>query len=838
MSAAREIAGANQSRQEMMDPVVESLGRLEALLKVLVESQVHTQHQLSQIVRNTSITEYNYEKDKVIQSPSSVSSNFVALAPPLKLEDQDTLSANAINNFSVNMERPFLVYEEEITQVKHDDRKEQELQPFEFRQQLETISDFAGQQRALNQKFKLDEEGDQTYVLDEFKHLFNAAKCGDCEFLKKNPQMLAQVITTDMRTALHVAVFNMRFTFVEEIVKLIPPKALECKTREEGYTALHLAAMYGYAKTAEVMVRENPKLTQIEDGDGSVPLDTALTSVTVGQRKTVEYLYSVTRHDHPSPFSGQRGASLLCNTIEVGFYDIALLIVQRYPQLIIERSKYSKVSGLELMAERPFAFKSGARLTFWGRFFYSFYHMDSTDDHGAQINNTHVNESFKGINIDEENPHQKFEGSYRNQVHLSESSENMEGGNEKLPKSSDSNKRKLIMVFLAYLMRYMITCSPARRIKHSFKQLYNEKVMHKQAKDLVKCMLTHLKRKMNKRQVMDFFDKSSVIKTAIKQGTIEFVEEYIEIFPFLIWNDMAGQSMMEMAMDERNEMIVNLICDASEEDKSDLVCRYDIKGNTILHHAAKLAPSVQLNSVSGAYLQMQRELQWFKGVENMMPEKNKFNRNRNGDTAQYIFTEEHMELKEKGEKLLKDTSGSCMVVAALIATVAFAAAFTVPGGNISDINSVKNGVPVYLGSASFLAFAVADALALFSSVTSVLMFLAIYTSRYAEVDFLRSLPQKLLVGLVSLFVSMATILIAFGASLYIVLGNRLPWAPIPIALLSCVPFSLFTLLQLPLFSEMIRSTYWGIPLQKHKYIFSKQVNIRRKGTEFRRKRLS
>ncbi|KAI3900439.1 hypothetical protein MKW92_021948 [Papaver armeniacum] len=837
MSAARELAGDNQSRQEMkmmMDPVVESLGRLEALLKVLVESQVNTQHQLSQIVRNTSITEHNYEKDKVIQSPSSVSSNFVA--PPSKLltlEDQDTPSANATNNFAVNMEKPFLVYDqEEITQVKPDYRKEQELQPFEFRQQLETISDFTGQQRALNQKFKLDEEGGQendTNVLDEYKHLFGAAKSGDCEFLKKNPQMLAHVITNDMRTALHVAVFNMQFRFVEEIVKLMPPKALECKTREEGYTALHLAAMYGYAEAAEVMVRENPKLTQMEDGDGSVPLDTALTSVTVGQRKTVEYLYSVTTHEHPSPFSGRRGASLLCNTIEVGFYDIALLIVERYPQLIIERSKYSKVSGLELMAERPFAFKSGARLTFWGRFFYSFYHMDSTDDLGAQINNTHVNDSFKGINIDEENPHQKFEGSYRNQVLQSDNSENMVGDKEKLPK---------ITVFLAYLMRYMITCSPVRRIKHSFKQLYNEKVMHKQAKDLVKCMLRHLKRKMNKRQVMDFFDKSSVIKTAIKQGTIEFVEECIEIFPFLIWNDMAGQSMMEMAMDERNEMIVNLICDASEEDKSDLVCRYDIKGNTILHHAAKLAPSVQLNSVSGAYLQMQRELQWFKGVENMMPEKNKFNRNRNGDTAQYIFTEEHMELKEKGEKLLKDTSGSCMVVAALIATVAFAAAFTVPGGNISDISSVKNGVPVFLGSASFLAFAVGDALALFSSVTSVLMFLAIYTSRYAEVDFLRSLPQKLLVGLVSLFVSMATILIAFGASLYIVLGNRLPWAPIPIALLSCVPFGLFTLLQLPLFSEMIRSTYWGIPLQKHKYISGQQLNIRRKGTEFRRKRLS
>ncbi|MCL7026092.1 hypothetical protein MKW94_027253, partial [Papaver nudicaule] len=140
---------------------------------------------------------------------------------------------------------------------------------------------------------------------------------------------------------------------------------------------------------------------------------------------------------------------------------IALRIVERFPQLIIERSKYSKVSGLELMAERPFAFRSGAKLTFWGRFFYSsVLHMDSTYDLGAQVIHTQENESFKGINIDEENPLQMFKGSDRNQAYLSESSDNMEGDIEKLPKNSDSNIRKLIMVFLAYLMRYMITCSP------------------------------------------------------------------------------------------------------------------------------------------------------------------------------------------------------------------------------------------------------------------------------------------------------------------------------------------------------------------------------------------
>lgn len=222
---------------------------------------------------------------------------------------------------------------------------------------------------------------------------------------------------------------------------------------------------------------------------------------------------------------------------------------------------------------------------------------------------------------------------------------------------------------------------------------------------------------------------------------------------------------------------------------------------------AKLAPSSQLNRISGAVLQMQRELQWFKGIENMLPEEYKFMINNSGDTAQMIFTEEHKKLVEKGEKWLKETSGSCMVVAALIATVAFAAAFTVPGGSISDSDSNNNGIPIFLEKNSFALFIVADALALFYSITSVLMFLAILASRYAEEDFLKSLPQKLIIGLATLFLSMATILIAFGAALSIVVGNRFPWDPIPITILSCIPVILFIWLMFPLFVEMVWSTY-------------------------------
>ncbi|KAI6668732.1 hypothetical protein NL676_007224 [Syzygium grande] len=79
--------------------------------------------------------------------------------------------------------------------------------------------------------------------------------------------------------------------------------------------------------------------------------------------------------------------------------------------------------------------------------------------------------------------------------------------------------------------------------------------------------------------------------------------------------------------------------------------------------------------------------------------------NYEGKTHWDRFVENHKELLEKGEKWVKDTANSCMLVSTLIATVLFAAAFTVPGGN--DGNT---GVPWLLGQDSFLVFAISDAL--------------------------------------------------------------------------------------------------------------------------------
>ncbi|KAF5197028.1 Ankyrin repeat family protein [Thalictrum thalictroides] len=95
----------------------------------------------------------------------------------------------------------------------------------------------------------------------------------------------------------------------------------------------------------------------------------------------------------------------------------------------------------------------------------------------------------------------------------------------------------------------------------------------------------------------------------------------------------------------------------------------------------------------------------------------------------------YKDMVKDGERFMKETSQACMVVATLIATIVFAAVFTVPAGG----NKSETGVPVYLSSALFMVFIVADGISFFSSCTSILMFLAILTSRHAEQD---SLPRK------------------------------------------------------------------------------------------------
>ncbi|KAI3996285.1 hypothetical protein MKX01_026753 [Papaver californicum] len=227
----------------------------------------------------------------------------------------------------------------------------------------------------VKKKPKTDAEKDDDNIVDEYELLYNAAYDGDWrkanQFLKDCPEAVEKTITYDNETALHIAIMNKHWRFVQELVKLMTPEALEIKDKEDC-TALHAAALYGNKDAAEAIANKNPKLTQMRDKYDRIPLETAVLHFSDGQKETVKYLYSVTRHEEPSPFSGAHGAELLCSTIGSSYYDMALSLVKRFPKLVTEHTEGPRgLCGLEKLICRPFAFKSGASLSWWERFIYS-----------------------------------------------------------------------------------------------------------------------------------------------------------------------------------------------------------------------------------------------------------------------------------------------------------------------------------------------------------------------------------------------------------------------------------------------------------------------------------
>ena len=103
----------------------------------------------------------------------------------------------------------------------------------------------------------------------------------------------------------------------------------------------------------------------------------------------------------------------------------------------------------------------------------------------------------------------------------------------------------------------------------------------------------------------------AAVLAAAERGNPEFIVEAIKVhYPFLWSTTDDGRSLFFLAVQFRQAKVLNLI--------HGLVMKHvfantrDLHSNCLLHMAGLLAPATHLNHISGALLQMQRELQWFK----------------------------------------------------------------------------------------------------------------------------------------------------------------------------------------------------------------------------------
>ena len=307
------------------------------------------------------------------------------------------------------------------------------------------------------------------------------------------------------------------------------------------------------------------------------------------------------------------------------------------------------------------------------------------------------------------------------------------------------------------------------------------------------------------------------ILIAAKHGIVEMVKKIIKKFPEAIYDaDKNGKNVLLVEVQERHLEIFKLLIEKYSK-RSIVLQRADKEGNTALHFAATYdEKQVRPWPVPGAALHMQGEIKWLEvrniynpklnlysfcypldfwncklkqvlytckcSLWNKTSANSHFRTNMKSQTPREIFSDSHKSIVKDGGHWLISMATSCSVVAALIFTVAFASNTTVPGGTDSN-----TGKPILRYNPTFELFAVASLSALCFSVTALITFLAILTSRHQEREFGKNLPRKILMGLTSLFVSIASMLVTFCSGHFLVFEERFEYAALPVYAVTLFP---------------------------------------------------
>ncbi|XVE99229.1 hypothetical protein REPUB_Repub03eG0179500 [Reevesia pubescens] len=598
---------------------------------------------------------------------------------------------------------------------------------------------------------------ERTVTLEFLKAIKESDKQTINRLLKEIPHLMNAEIFQDMgHGLLHFSIKIGSLEMIDEFLGYMSEE--DVKTQDyRGRTALHFAAMSpGNAKIAQSLITKNKDLLTIPNDEGLIPLFYACRR---GYKDISHCLYNMTTREYLlSPENnGTHPAVIVRCCVESKLFDIALDLLRRCPELTVASKNDHGRNAVLSLSRRPSAFLSSSRLSFLQHMIYFCLKVKqskplSSDDDVC-------------INTNEQQD-QKETKTFMMQV---------EG--------------KLLGLWSNLLTFFGI------------KQIYDLKQTHVDANEILRLMSKEITTLDEEQISQSSVDKAII--NASQRGMVEFIVEIIKNNPDLFdVYDEDYRSIFEIAVAYRHEKLFSLIYghEAMKYDFNNYIDKYV---NNMLHLAGQVTEESQLklDQISGAALQMQRELQWFKEVESIVPPAYKEDTNVQGETPYEAFDRSHAELLKKGEQWMKDIAQSSSIVGTLIIAIMFAALFTVPGGTNQD-----TGIPLHLNKKIFKVFIVSDAVSLFASSTSVLISVGILTSRYSKDDFLTSLPRRLIMGLSALFISIATMMVSFCSASIIMLKGQLE-ITIPIGLLAAIPVCLFVRFQFPLLLKIFISTY-------------------------------
>eukprot|EP00268_Persea_americana_P022148 TRINITY_DN2203_c0_g1_i11.p1 TRINITY_DN2203_c0_g1~~TRINITY_DN2203_c0_g1_i11.p1 ORF type:complete len:354 (-),score=38.59 TRINITY_DN2203_c0_g1_i11:335-1396(-) len=294
----------------------------------------------------------------------------------------------------------------------------------------------------------------------------------------------------------------------------------------------------------------------------------------------------------------------------------------------------------------------------------------------------------------------------------------------------------------------------------------------------------------------------SPVLIAVKMGVKEMVEQILNKFPVAIRDEDADKkNVVLLAVENRHPKIYKLLLSKYYKSLESVFQKVDKAGNTAIHLAATFGKNRPWR-ISSAAIQMQWDLKWYNYIKSSTPTNLWTVRNREGKTSMEVFEETHEGMIKDGVQWLNSTSESCSVVAALIASVAYASATNVPGGD-----NQNNGIPILKGEPSLDTFIIASLVALCFSVTFLTMFLSVLTSNYTIQDFLHNLPTKLLLGLTSLFISIGAMLVSFCAGHFFNIGDQNRNTGLPVFAIICLPVSAYVLTHFRLLLSLLKAPF-------------------------------
>ncbi|WJZ95918.1 hypothetical protein VitviT2T_014653 [Vitis vinifera] len=290
-------------------------------------------------------------------------------------------------------------------------------------------------------------------------------------------------------------------------------------------------------------------------------------------------------------------------------------------------------------------------------------------------------------------------------------------------------------------------------------------------------------------------------------GIQEIVKEIFAVHPQAFEHiNCKGKNILHFAIKHRQIKIFNLVVN-NEFIARNLVRKLDDEGNSILHMVGKKRADYVPEKIQSPALQLQKELILFERVKEVSADYFTKHLNEQKHTPEELFAETNTKLRKSATDWLKRTSENCTVVAVLIATVAFAAAYTIPGGP-----NQNTGFPLLLYQPFFMIFTLSDSLTLTFALTSVVTFLSILTSSFRFRDFKNSLIQKLMLGFTFLILSVSMMMVAFAATIVLMIHNKERWTKIVLYSVAFLPVTVFVISYSPLYLSLLEACKYPLKL--------------------------